>query len=540
MKHRVIRYRKYETFNSDALVNNLRKVLTKQKKVLDEKGFDAFSEICTYVLDKHPPQRKRYLRSNHKPFMTRTRLRNRILKSRSNGNRDLFRKQRNLCVSLLRKAKKDYFSKLNEKQITDNKRFWKTVKPFLSNKVQSSERINLTGENDSLVTDCGKVAEELNSFFSSVVKNLYIPNYEDCDPLSDNIDTLKAIVKWRNHPSILTITSEHENTPKFSFNFVSKEHVLEEIQMMDSSKAIQESDIPVKLIKENSDLFPQIICKYFNESLEKIKFPDCLKLENVTPVFKKDARNSKNDYRPVSILPISSELFERLISKQLSEFFESILSKFQCGFRKGYGAQHCLLMMLETWKEAADNNKAFGELLTDLSKAFDCLSHDLLIAKLHAYGLDLASLKILQDCLTNRKQRTKVDSFYSSWEKVLSGMPQGSILGPLLFNIFMCDMFLILKTASFTGYADDNTPFVVRENTTNVIKALEDIGENFTKWFSDNQMRLNTDKCHVLLNSQGPNTIKIGNLYIKNSSCENMLGINFDYELKFTNHIDEI
>ena len=113
-------------------------------------------------------------------------------------------------------------------------------------------------------------------------------------------------------------------------------------------------------------------------------------------------------------------------------------------------------MMLETWKEATDNNKAFGALLTDLSKAFDCLSHDLLIAKLHAYGLDLASLKLIQDCLTNRKQRTKVDSFYSSWEKILSGVSQGSILGPLLFNMFMCDMFSILKATTFTDYADDN------------------------------------------------------------------------------------
>ena len=152
-------------------------------------------------------------------------------------------------------------------------------------------------------------------------------------------------------------------------------------------------------------------------------------------------------------------------------------------------------MMFETWKEATDNNKAFGALLMDLTKAFACLSHDLLIAKLHAYGLDLASLKVLQDYLTNRKQRAKVDSFYSSWKKILSGLPQGSILGPLLFNIFMCDMFLLLKTTSFAGCADGNTPFVVREITTNVIKALEDIGENLIKWFSDSQMKLNTDKC---------------------------------------------
>ena len=143
-------------------------------------------------------------------------------------------------------------------------------------------------------------------------------------------------------------------------------------------------------------------------------------------------------------------------------------------------------MMLETWKEATDNNKAFRALLTDLSKAFDCLSHDLLIAKLHAYGLDLATLKILQDYLTNRKQRTKVDSFYSAWEKILSRVPQGSILGPLLSKIFMRDMFLTLKTTSFTGYADDNTPFVVTENTINVKPALKDIGENLIKWLSDN------------------------------------------------------
>ena len=117
---------------------------------------------------------------------------------------------------------------------------------------------------------------------------------------------------------------------------------------------------------------------------------------------------------------------------------------------------------------------------------------------------------------------------------------QGSILCPLLFNIFMSDMFLILKTSSFTGYADDNTPFVVRENTPNVTKALEDIGENLIKWFSDNQMKLNTDKCYVLLNSQGLKSIKIGNLCIKKSSCEKMLDINFDYKLRFTNHIKEI
>ena len=109
-----------------------------------------------------------------------------------------------------------------------------------------------------------------------------------------------------------------------------------------------------------------------------------------------------------------------------------------------------------------------------------------MIAKLHAYGLDIDSLNILQDYLSNRKQRTKVDSFYSSWEAILSRVPQGSILGPLLFKIFVCDMFQMLKATYFTGYADGNTPFVVRNNIAHVLKALEEIRENLLNWFSNN------------------------------------------------------
>ena len=116
--------------------------------------------------------------------------------------------------------------------------------------------------------------------------------------------------------------------------------------------------------------------------------------------------------------------------------------------------------MLEKWKSAVDNKRNFGALLTDLSKALNCLPHDLLRAKLNTHGFSLPALRLVQSYLSNRKQRTTTNSEFSSWEEILFGIPQGSILGPLLFNIFLCDLFFIMNDVEFASYADDYTPFL--------------------------------------------------------------------------------
>ena len=187
-------------------------------------------------------------------------------------------------------------------------------------------------------------------------------------------------MKYRSHPSITAIQGAYKGS-SFSFSTVEKVDVLREIKNLSKKKAIQDNDIPVKILKDNVNFFADYICIFYNYTITTSKFPSFHKMANVTPIFKKESKNKKENFRPVSILLVLSKIFEKLMSEQLSTFFENILSKFYCRFRKGYSTQHCLLLMLEKWKLAVDNNEAFGALLTDLSKTFDCLSHDLIIAK---------------------------------------------------------------------------------------------------------------------------------------------------------------
>ena len=159
--------------------------------------------------------------------------------------------------------------------------------------------------------------------------------------------------------------------------------------------------------------------------------------------------------------------------KKISKRLEIFFWKFCCGFRKGFSTKQGLLSMLAKWKSAVDNQKKIGVFLTDLSKAFDCLSHDSLIVKWKACRFSIDSLRLKQDYLSNRKQRTRINSPYNSWKEVLFGIPQGSILGPLLFNILLCDLFFIVDDIDFSSYADDNTVYPIENCNEDVIFKLQ-------------------------------------------------------------------
>ena len=224
----------------------------------------------------------------------------------------------------------------------------------------------------------------------------------------------------------------------------------------------------------------------YNTSKIHHDFPMALKLADVIPIHKTDDKNIMKNYRPVSLLPITSKLFEKIMYKQISSYVDNFLSLYLFGFRKGHSTEQFLIKTLETWKKAIDEKQFAGGILTDLSKAFDCLNHNLLLAKLNAYGFDNSSLNFIGSYLKERKQRTKVGQSYSTWNELKFGVPQGSILEPFLFNIFLNDIFYFIENSKIANYADDNTAYTTNETLDGLLQTLEGETSILLKWFQDN------------------------------------------------------
>ena len=254
-------------------------------------------------------------------------------------------------------AKKQFFSNLNTNVVTENKTFWKTLKPFLTDKVKTKSKITLiekkykdssTEPSEEIISDEEKVAEIFN-FFVNIVPNLKIPNNHNCDMDFQKTDdpVLNAINKYRYHSSIVMINSKIEPESIFSFTTVQYDDVLRKIKNLNVSKASQQSDIPTKILIENSEYFSLYFHKNINFCLEQSVFPHVLKLADVAPIYKKKSKASKDNYRPVSILSNISKVYERCIYDQIQTYFDKIISKYQCGFCKGCNSQHCLITLIE-------------------------------------------------------------------------------------------------------------------------------------------------------------------------------------------------
>ena len=232
------------------------------------------------------------------------------------------------------------------------------------------------------------------------------------------------------------------------------------------------------------------------------------------------------------------KVFERCIYNQIAQFFDKILSKHQCGFRNSHSSQHSLIVLLEKWKESVDEGHVFGALLTDLSKAFDCLPHNLLIAKLNAYGFDNKTVRLIYDYLTSHKQRTK--RYIQLMARNLVGSTLRFNIWTIIFYIDICDLFFIVVDCDIANYADDNTTYLSGKNVEEVLNGLENMSSNLFQWFTENELKGNSSKYNLLTSSGEHVHVNILTSQIKNSDCERVLGIDIHCKLSFENHINQL
>ena len=297
----------------------------------------------------------------------------------------------------------------------------------------------------------------------------------------------------------------------------------------------------IKLTKKEI-LIP--ITKCINKCILIISFPDELKVGDVRPVAKKEDPNNKANYRPITLLPIISKIFERVLFEQIEKFSQNILSPKLCGFRKDHSTQHALLNLLKNWQKTLDKSGVIGTVLMDLSRAYNCLPYDLLIAKLFAYGFEDSPTSLISDYISKKCQRVKIRFAFSSYLETLRGVPQGSILGLILFNIFMNDLIFFIQETEVCNFADDITVYLCALNYKEAGHKLSNDTYIVLNWFKVNSMVANPSKFQIMfLESKIDNskiTFAIENKEIKCKREVKLLGITIDEKFTFTRHIANI
>ena len=490
------------------------------------------------IINEHAPIEERVIKARKPAYMNgnlrravfkKRMLFNKFKKSKTSANWELYRKQRNHVTKLKKASMRVYFFERCAGG-PKSKNFWHTIKPFLSKKGSNGGSEVILCQENKVISDQAEVCTLFNSFFANVATDIG----KDC-----HIENLEE------HPSIQMIQQNlPSNIQKFSFRPVTDSEITKILSNIDSKKSTGVDNIPAKIVKSCSSPISGVLANLINTTFHHGKFPASLKGAQVVPIHKKNDPLDKENYRPVSVLPIISKAYERVMHNQLCEYFNDIFNPFLATFRKGFGCQSTLLRLLEDWRKALDNHESAAAVLMDLSKAFDCLPHGLLIEKLRAYGFASDAIDLLSSYLNDIVQQVRLGSHTSTWEKIIKGVPQGSILGPLLFNVFLNDIFFFVNQAVIYNYADDNTLSFIHANIEVLKKVLEDESCILIDWFFKNFMKANPSKFQAICIGKnahdGITSFNIDSVEIKCDDNVTLLGINIDFMLRFDDHVSEI
>ena len=514
-------------------------LLTENDDIETNSAYDIFSSNYINLFNKYFPYVKQSIKSfKDKPYITagikvsirhKNKLYHKYLLDPNEVNEAIWKKFRNKTNQIIARSRENYYSKILMAQNNSTRNLWKTFGKILNKNKQKHNSISSLNIKNENITNKKLIAESLNSYFTEIGEKL-ANNFSGSD---------------QNFNKYLGLPAEQS----ILFYKISQSEIQTTISSLKSSFSSGPDEIHSKFIIISAQILVPALEKNFNLSLKSGIYPKKLKIPRVIPIHKKGDSTDLCNYRPISVLNTINKIFEKILHARLIKYINdfNILYKYQFGFREGHSTELALIEIVDNIRYSLDSGKITCGIYLDLTKAFDTVNHKILLGKLDHYGVRGKALELLQSYLEDRVQYTSVGNFKSGVKSIRCGVPQGSVLGPLLFILFINDLPNSCPLGNVRIFADDTNIFFHCNNIEELITTSKNIMINLNAWFNDNKLSLNIDKTSFIIfrpkRKRFPNLpdhIEYLNFKIKRSSSIKFLGLLLDEHLTWDLQINEI
>ena len=519
--------------NESSLINeNDLSEVNSTYNIFSSNYLNLFNKYFPYVRQSRTSFKdKPYITSGIKASIkTRNRLYQKYLNDTSNElNESIWRRFRNKTRTIITRAEEKYYNNLLKGHQNNSHQLWNTFGKILNKNKQNKRKIGSLNVNGDKISDTQTITDSFNNFFSQIGDNLAAKF------AGNNINEYKKFLGSPANQSMLLYK-------------ISQDEIKNAIKNLKNSNSSGDDEITSSFVKLSAPVLIPALHMIFNLSLTSGVYPHKLKIAKVVPIHKKGDSTSMNNYRPISILSTINKIFEKILHARLTKYIDdfNILYKYQFGFRKNHSTELALIEIVDQIRMSLDNGNMTCGIFIDLSKAFDTVNHEILIDKLNHYGIRGKALDLLKSYLGSREQFTSIDKYKSKKRPINCGVPQGSVLGPLFFILFINDLPNCCPLGNFRIFADDTNVFVHGDNIDELINACRNIMISLSTWFLANKLTLNTDKSSFTIFKSPrkivnlPNSIKFHNHKIDRVSYIKFLGVTLDEDLSFKQHINEV
>ena len=461
-------------------------------------SFNQFYKHLSDLIDKYMPLRKltnKEIKYHEKPWINRNILqailiRDEIYKrfiqakdpNRKAYYENNYKTARNKINNDIKQSKKDYYHQYFMNNANNIKNTWKGIKSIITLKSSRKSHSNNLYVNNKLVSDPREIGNTFNDYFSTIATKLQNKIYHH----------------GKDFSSYLGNCNEHS----FFIKPTDQTEVSEQIIALNPNKAEGPTSIPTDILKLIIPSISLPLSKIINLSFSTGVYIEKLKIAKVIPIFKeKGSELDHTNYRPISILSNINKIIEKLMHERLFSFLEkyNCIYNLQYGFRMNHSTNHCLLDLTESIRKALDNNKYAVGIFVDLQKAFDCVEHNILLSKLNHYGIRGISNQWFKSYLCNRRQYVEISGSKSNITSIRYGVPQGSVLGPLLFLLYINDLYKCVKFSTPRHFADDTNLLFINSSLKQMKKHINIDLALLSSWLRANKISLNVSKTEVLI-----------------------------------------